>query len=128
MTVKKRNTKNKTRILELLAENEHPMAQAEIERLLKDDADRVTIYRILRSYCSDGVIHKIIGDDGKTYFALCKDACADHHHHEDHHVHFRCTSCDVVECLEDEVKIELPKGYKLVQTNYVISGVCAKCN
>ncbi len=128
MTVKKRNTKNKTRILELLGENEHPMAQAEIERLLKEDADRVTIYRILRSYCTDGLIHKIIGDDGKTYFALCKEVCADHHHHEDHHVHFRCTSCDVVECLEDEVKVNLPQGYKLVQTNYVISGVCAKCN
>lgn len=127
MTVKKRNTKNKTRILELLGEHEHPMAQAEIERILKDDADRVTIYRILRSYCADGIIHKIIGDDGKTYFAVCKDVCA-HHHHEDHHVHFRCTSCDVVECLEDEVKVMLPKGYKLVQTNYVISGLCSRCN
>jgi Fur family transcriptional regulator, ferric uptake regulator len=127
MTVKRRNTKAKAQVLELLEKQAKPMAQAELERLLKDEADRVTIYRILRSFCADGKVHKIIGDDGKTYFALCKETCASHHHHTDHHIHFRCVKCDKVECLEDEVQVNLPTGYTMEHSNYVISGKCINC-
>jgi Fur family transcriptional regulator, ferric uptake regulator len=126
--VKRRNTKAKSMVLELLEKQAQPMAQAELERLLKDEADRVTIYRILRSFCADGKVHKIIGDDGKTYFARCKETCSSHNHHTDQHIHFRCTKCDTVECLHDEVHVQLPKGYVMEHTNYVISGTCDKCH
>lgn len=101
------------------------LSQEMIEANVKGEMDRVTIYRVLNSFCEDGVTHRILADDGKYYFALCLD-CTDVHHHHDH-FHFRCLGCQRVECLEEEVTVTLPAGYRRQSVTSWVNGYCNAC-
>lgn len=101
------------------------LSQDMIESRIKSRMDRVTIYRVLNSFCEDGILHRITSEEGKNYYALC-DSCEEHHHHHNH-FHFRCLGCSVVECLDEEVHVPLPKGYSLENINCWVSGYCKNC-
>lgn len=124
--MKRRNTPAKQQVLEIFKESRTALSQDIIEHQVKGEINRVTIYRILNSFCEDGVIHKVTSDDGKNYYALCVK-CKDHHHKHDH-FHFKCTNCGKVECLKDEVKVKLPLGYTFESMNCLVSGICGSCN
>ncbi|WP_435524357.1 Fur family transcriptional regulator [Chryseobacterium indoltheticum] len=66
-----------------------------------------TIYRVLNRFCEDGILHRIVAEDGKQYFAVCIKC--DEKKLTDHHFHFRCTQCETIECLPNEVKVFLRK-------------------
>lgn len=123
--IKKRNTPSKNEVLAVLKAHKTAMSQDELEKILKDKMDRVTIYRILYSFCDDGILHKVMSDEGKTYFALCHDCQQGHHH--DSHFHFRCTSCNTIECLNATLSLNLPLNYVQKEVNLMVSGLCAKC-
>lgn len=93
---------------------------------LGEAVDRATIYRVLNSFCEDGIVHKILGDDGKYYFAVCVNCSEKKHKHN--HFHFRCLSCGKIECLTNEMEVKLPEGYQSVNFNGFISGYCANCS
>jgi Fur family ferric uptake transcriptional regulator len=99
----------------------HDMVMAEVS----EGIDRATVYRVLNRFCEDGVAHRIVGDDGKQYFALCLNCEEKSHRHN--HFHFRCVTCGTVECLDNEVQVSLPKGYTLERFNGLVSGVCSRC-
>lgn len=101
----------------------HDMVQAAVEKPI----DRATIYRVLNSFCADGRVHKVVGDDGKQYFALCTNCQIDGLHHHDH-VHFRCMTCHKVECLHQTISVSLPAGYQAKSHNLIVTGLCADCN
>ena len=69
--MKRRNTPAKNAILTLLNQAGTALSQDMIEEKVKGEMDRVTIYRVLNSFCEDGITHKVLADDGKYYFALC---------------------------------------------------------
>ena len=71
------------------------MSQDAIERQM-GEVDRATIYRILNRFCADGVVHKVVADDGKQYFAICVK-CDEENKLPDNHYHFRCTNCQTIE-------------------------------
>lgn len=123
--IKKRNTASKNEVLAVLKENKTAMSQDELEKILKNKMDRVTIYRILYSFCDDGILHKVMSDEGKTYFALCKD-CDENHHH-DSHFHFRCTVCNKIECLNASLSLNLPLNYVQKEVNLMVTGICSNC-
>lgn len=101
------------------------MSQDMIEEKMKGNVDRVTIYRILNSFCEDGIVHKVVSDEGKNYFALCNKCDKENHYHD--HFHFKCIKCQKVECLMEEVTIKLPKGYQSENVNCWVSGYCSDC-
>ncbi|GAA4312230.1 Fur family transcriptional regulator [Nibribacter koreensis] len=123
--MKRRSTPTQQSILSLLQTAGSALSQDMIEQKLKGEADRVTIYRVLNRFCEDGITHRIVSDDGKYYFALCR-SCEKHHHTHDH-FHFKCVTCLRVECLPEQVKLTLPQGYKAEQVNCWVSGYCASC-
>ncbi len=123
--MKRRNTPSKTAVLSALEAANTALSHDNIQEAISKDIDRATIYRILNRFCEDGIVHRIVADDGKQYFALCADCKHDEHHHD--HFHFRCLSCDTVECLTSEISINLPSGYRAKNFNGVISGECARC-
>jgi Fur family ferric uptake transcriptional regulator len=123
--VKRRNTPAKQEILKILSDNHTALSQDMIEEKLTIPADRVTIYRILNSFCKDGITHKVVAEDGKSYFALC-NTCSTHNHHHDH-FHFKCSVCNNIECLKQTIDISLPKGYSVTDMNCIVNGICAKC-
>jgi Fur family ferric uptake transcriptional regulator len=123
--MKRRNTPSKAAVLSALEKANTALSHDHIRELVPESIDRATIYRILNRFCDDGMVHRIIADDGKQYFAICENCEADHHHHD--HFHFRCLSCDTVECLPAEISVSLPAGYRAENFNGVISGKCSGC-
>lgn len=125
--MKRRNTPAKSRILNLLNEAGTALSQEMIELTVKGEMDRVTIYRVLNSFCEDGITHKVQADDGKYYYALCH-SCGDHDHEHDHnHFHFKCLGCGKVECLNEQVSVKLPEGYVQKSIASWVSGYCNGC-
>lgn len=124
--MKRRKTDSKQEVLSILREAGHTALNHEmIKERLNRDIDRVTIYRILNRFWEDKLVHRIIGDDGKQYFAYCSNCGETKHLHS--HFHFRCTECGKVECLEKEVNVALPPQYVLQNFNGIVSGLCPQC-
>ncbi|WMJ75019.1 transcriptional repressor [Cytophagaceae bacterium ABcell3] len=101
----------------------------EISGKLPENFDRVTLYRTLNTFESGGIIHKIPDHSGQVNYALCNHDC-NHEHHNDDHVHFKCTNCNTTLCL-DQVKapeIKLNENFKISRYNYLVEGICEKCN
>jgi Fe2+ or Zn2+ uptake regulation protein len=126
MDKRKRNTKTKQLVMNIFEESEYALCHEDIEKQLTGQLDRVTIYRILQGFCEDGKIHRIAGDNGKSYYALCHDC--DHEHHRDNHPHFRCIKCNTVTCIEENLPVQkMPEEYSVSSVATFMSGFCPKC-
>jgi Fur family ferric uptake transcriptional regulator len=92
------------------------------------EADRITLYRTLKSFEEKGIIHKAIDGTIIQKYALCDADCNEKHHH-DEHVHFHCDKCENTFCLDHVYvpSVRLPSGFSTRQINMVVNGVCKKC-
>lgn len=122
---KRRNTATKEAVLAVLTSKRRAMSQDAIVKQMDVEADRATVYRILNRFCEDEVVHKIVADDGKQYFAVCSKR--DDVVVPGNHFHFRCTKCETIECLPSPVEYTVPEDYTVQQTNCVLIGVCKDC-
>ncbi|MBP6386814.1 MAG: transcriptional repressor [Pseudarcicella sp.] len=127
---KLRQTDCRQDVLDFFSEYAHALSHSDIENHLKTKYDRVTLYRTLKTFLDAGLIHKVLDDEGGSKYALCKEACHEHahdHHHD--HVHFKCQQCGYTSCLEDIVipEIKLPIGFKKIESNLLIQGICKSC-
>jgi len=115
-------------VLALFGERTAAVDSRTIEQQLHP-ADRVTVYRTLRSFEDSGIIHRIPDPSGAVKFALCQAGCDDHAHH-DSHAHFHCNSCDTTICLDGQgdFHVNAPSGFSVEETQVILSGVCADCN
>lgn len=126
MDKQKRNTKTKEMVMDVFTNASSALCYDELEQQLAGQLNRVTIYRILQSFCNDGKVHKIPDRDGKVYYALCQDCEAGHHH--DNHLHFRCVKCESIICIDKPVNIPgLPRGYRVQDVSCFVSGYCPNC-
>jgi Fur family ferric uptake transcriptional regulator len=116
-------TPGRVRVLEALLVSSRPMSHADIEALLPD-ADRVTLYRVLDSLVNCGLALRAVDTRGIFRFS----ASGARREHQTH-VHFRCTDCGGVFCLEavPPPPPELPRGFLLSAAEYDVRGVCADC-
>ena len=121
-------TEGRKKILDLFLQSSGALAHADIEKKTGESFDRVTVYRTLQSFVEKGIIHLIPTRDNSIKYALCKDDCEAGHHH-DNHVHFICDECGTTYCLDNISipEVQLPNGFKKLQTDVVISGTCNKC-
>ncbi|WP_452219054.1 Fur family transcriptional regulator [Lacinutrix undariae] len=124
--MKRRNTPSKDAVLSVITKAGQAMSQDAIEEAISIAINRATIYRVLNRFCDDGVLHKVIAEDGKQYFALCESYHVKASNHQ--HFHFKCTVCDTVECLPSEVDFSIPEGYQVESVNCVLTGVCKACS
>lgn len=121
-------TQPRLSVLQIVAEKETAISQPELERLLGKSVDRVTLYRVLSVLEEKGILHKIFDLQGTATYALCSPACDEHEHH-DQHVHFICSTCNSIFCL-DEIslpKVQVPSGYQLHHVGVNAVGLCATC-
>jgi Fur family ferric uptake transcriptional regulator len=121
-------TASREKILNLFLEQAGALAHGDIEKKAGEKFDRVTVYRTLQTFVEKGIIHTIPTVDNSIRYALCKDDCAEGHHH-DQHIHFVCTHCKNTYCLDDIVTpdIKLPKGYSSSHIEVVVEGICKNC-
>tara|TARA_R110002051_G_scaffold275909_1_gene336856 strand:+ start:11570 stop:11950 length:381 start_codon:yes stop_codon:yes gene_type:complete len=124
--MKRRNTPTKAAVLSLLTSTRKAMSQDAIEQKINIEIDRTTIYRVLNRFCEDGILHKIVAEDGKQYFAICMKC--DEKKLALHHFHFRCTNCQTIECLPMPVHFSLSEGYSVESVNCVLTGICKDCS
>lgn len=124
--MKRRNTATQDAVLSILTSKRKAMSHDAIVKQMDIDADRATIYRILNRFCEDEIVHKIVADDGKQYFAVCVKC--DENTMPINHFHFRCTKCETIECLPTLVEFSLPEKYSVEQMNCVLVGICKDCS
>jgi len=114
-------------VLNLLSEQNTAISLSDIEKGLAP-ADRITIYRTLKTFEEKGLVHIIDDGTGSPKYALCPDECDSNEHH-DLHVHFNCITCKETFCLPDSKipDITLPNKFSSLEMNLVVKGICDKC-
>ncbi|MBK8625179.1 MAG: transcriptional repressor [Saprospiraceae bacterium] len=125
---KLRVTQFRLDVIDIFMRSGHALSSADLEQDLQD-ADRITLYRTLKSFEDKGIIHKAIDGTQTQKFAICEAHCDEHHHH-DEHVHFHCMKCQNTFCLDHVFvpKVSLPIGFTMKQTDMIVSGICEKCD
>jgi Fur family ferric uptake transcriptional regulator len=115
-------------IYKYMAEKNIAVALTDIENAF-DKAERTTLYRTLKTFEENGIVHQI--DDGTNIskFALCEPGC-NCEIDQDLHLHFHCSNCDKTVCLTEHKipHINLPTGYIAEDANLVIKGICDTCS
>jgi Fur family ferric uptake transcriptional regulator len=123
-----KHTKQRVRVLEEIALDTAAISQPNLEKKLGKEIDRVTLYRILNTYEEKGILHRIMDMHGTANYAICSSSCTEDHHH-DEHVHFNCTNCFKIYCLEVEApRIKMPEGFIAKTVSSIAYGICNKCN
>jgi Fur family ferric uptake transcriptional regulator len=114
-------------VLSVFLAKEQALSQSDIENDL-GKIDRITLYRTLRSFELNGLIHRAIDGTDKLRFALCIHLC-EKEQHRHNHAHFHCEKCEKTICLNgiELPGIAYPKGFKVTETYYVMQGICSKC-
>ncbi|MCB0641481.1 MAG: transcriptional repressor [Phaeodactylibacter sp.] len=123
-----RKTPIRKEVLQLFLEQKgRAFSSKEIEMAL-DNPDRITLYRTLKVFEQNGVIHQAVDGSGTAKYALCDDDCSDQCHHDDH-AHFHCLNCGKTVCLEGKIEstIKVPKNFQVEQTHLVLEGRCSDC-
>jgi len=114
-------------VLNFLLKQNAAIKLSDIEKGL-EPADRITIYRTLKTFEEKGLTHIINDGTGSPKYALCAEDCDANKHH-DLHVHFYCTSCKETFCLPNckIPDILLPNNFTSLEMNLLVKGVCNKC-
>ena len=123
-----RVTTARVRVLGVLQAAYGPLTHGNIEDALHHhalpDVDRVTLYRVLDWLADVGLAHKAADARGVFRFSA---AAPDAQHGK--HVHFRCTGCGRVRCLDMKLPTppSLPRGFRLTGMELDIRGECSRC-
>lgn len=121
-------TTARVRVLALLRATHAPLSHGDIEARLNHEAlpatDRVTLYRVLEWLVDVGLISKAA--DGRGVFRF---AAANPDGEHGRHLHFRCTGCGGVFCLDSPPPPppSLPVGFRLAGMELDIRGECPGC-
>lgn len=124
-----RKTAARVEILQLFFNESQAVSHSNLEAVLLNKFDRVTIYRTLNSFEEKGIIHKVFDSSGIGKYALCHHNCSEKEHH-DEHVHFNCTECGNTYCIESAQipKVKIPEKYKAKSLYLIAEGVCSTCS
>lgn len=112
-------------VLGLFSGQDHALNIKSLEESL-GTYDKATLYRTLSTFTEHGILHKIPDDQGVPTYGICHGTCdATGHHHQ--HLHFKCTQCDQVECIDYPVPSVLLPGYQVEEVNVIATGICKNC-
>ncbi len=127
---KLRITNCRKQVLKTFLDRKSALSHSDLEEVLKLDYDRVTLYRTLKTFLENDLIHRVLDDSGSTKYALCSHTHGVNVDHDHEHVHFKCEKCGKTICIEEVSlpRVVLPKGYINKEVNLLVTGVCDKCN
>ncbi|MFC2127015.1 Fur family transcriptional regulator [Bacteroidota bacterium] len=114
------------RVITIFQNYNYAISLSVIEKEL-GDFNRVTLYRTIKAFVKNGLIHEILIGGEEVKYALCKEVCNDEFH-KHQHIHFKCTKCNSVTCVE-LIKfpvINLP-DHEIEQLEIQATGLCATC-
>lgn len=113
-------------VLKLLVESSKALSLGDLEAKF-ERADKVTLFRTLKTFEQQKLIHRIDDGSGSVKYALCEQGCACAP--EEQHVHFHCTKCSETYCLtQSQVPvIQIPTGFRASGVSMVFQGLCPNC-
>ncbi|MGM0378005.1 MAG: Fur family transcriptional regulator [Bacteroidota bacterium] len=119
-------TTMRTLVYKALVDSGKAMSLGDLEELF-DKVERSTIFRALKSFEENSVVHTIEDGTGSVKYAVCDDDCTCTLN--DLHVHFYCKRCGKTRCLKELPipEVNLPAGYTHENAQFIISGVCPHC-
>ena len=122
-------TRLRAALLKVFIDYSFALSQTDLKELTTLDADRVTLYRTLKIFEENGIIHQVIDSESVVKYASCADTCSEHQHY-DTHIHFKCNSCEHTYCLNEKniPIVSLPEGYFSTHSSMLIEGICRSCN
>lgn len=122
-------TQVRTEIIKILMESALALSMTEIRQRFQTPCDRVTLYRNLKTFTQRGLIHQIFIDNQDSKYVLPENVVEPDKNYTEH-LHFKCIRCNLVKCLHEMQvgAISLPEGYKMLETNFVVFGLCNECN
>ncbi len=120
-------THSRLSILRAMIKADKPLAQNRLAKLLgKNQFDKVTIYRTLKSFLQTGLVHKAFLQNRTWHFELAHNCST-----IQCHPHFTCTNCGQTQCLIG-VSVPVVKGLKnglvLHRQQVRLEGLCQSCN
>ena len=123
-----RHTPVRRGVLQVLLNSNYALSGSEIEQALGAQTDRITLYRTLKSFEENGLIHRVIDSTDVIRYASCSVECSAQAHF-DNHVHFKCTACQHVYCLNQVAipAVLLPDKFVAQTRDYLLAGVCRDC-
>ena len=113
-------------VLKVLTDQKTAISLPELEQKF-EKADKATLYRTLKTFEKQKLIHSIDDGTGPVRYALCLEECSCSVN--DLHVHFHCTKCNKTYCLHEipVPSVNLPKNFSLESVDMVVQGICANC-
>lgn len=93
-----------------------------------DKSDMTTLYRTLKTFVEQKILHTIDVGTGVMKYALCIEGCICAP--DDLHYHFHCLSCKETICLTQQriPKVQLPDNFTMSEANMVVKGHCSNCS
>lgn len=116
-------------VLQVLLSKTYALSSHDIEQELSAESiDRITLYRTLRTFEQQGVVHRVIDASDTIRYAACSIECSEHAHF-DNHVHFKCNACQHTYCLNQVPipAVTLPGKFRATSSDYLMSGLCNQC-
>lgn len=112
-------------VYDFLDKQQEALSLSQIENHFYN-ADRITIYRTLKTFEEKGIVHSI-QENTTTKYILCDDGC-DEKTHKDWHLHFYCKICKRTTCKEDFL---MPQNqmmdYRIDEIKLFAKGICESC-
>lgn len=90
--------------------------------------DRTTLYRTLKTFEENGLIHSVEDGSGATKYALCNEGC-EPCRHSDRHLHFSCATCGRTMCIPTVAipLFQVPLGFVVSDVSMLAKGICDRC-
>ena len=122
-----RKTAGRIDVIAQFIDKNYAHSHKDIEAVLANKYDRVTLYRILSGFEEAGLIHRVFDGENTIKYALCQSECHGSEH-KDQHIHFQCNDCDKTYCIEFNIPtLKLPQGYRMDDLNILAKGQCPQC-
>ncbi len=123
-----RLTSNRILIMKELCNAKSPLSLADLEACLGYTLDKASIFRVLELFAQKEVVHVIEDGSRSQKYEICNGH--GHHSISDQHVHFYCERCKEIICMESMKvpMVKMPDGFEAQSVNYVVKGICARCN
>ncbi|WP_429379410.1 Fur family transcriptional regulator [Mucilaginibacter sp. UYCu711] len=117
-------------LLKVLATCQTAITRVQLETSQELVCDRVTLYRLLKTFERRRLIHKLLDKQGKASYTLNNYSFKGDSVRQPASLHFNCTVCRAIYRL-DKVEIpvmKVPLDYELESLNITATGICPVCN